>query len=575
MAINKTIESLKAFEDLAGRQGGSFFLRDERVYFESNAMSAQNGGVGQYYSTARSLRTNSGLKFKFSIYNYFTDTEEAEFGLLINPSDISFGHAFVSSNSFTRQAWVSSLWGSQQKSIACSGTSAAFFIGANLATGDKIFNTGLTATHRKDTLGFINLLALMSLYKNNGCYYLDGAKNVSLFSKNKSRVINVMDSVLLSYDGGEYVGSFNSFTLSEEPSKPFSLSYNFEFVVSCMRGEPMDGHLRMNGNEIRESTDDEIPISIQGQNVEMTKTVSMSVEELNSIFKIGESITSGGIYEPLVSTLSESQLADVNANKSSENQALGSSSGSSVTTVGSGVGTKRVTTYIDENGATKTRVYYEVAPDGSSIKDLTGQQILQNISDTDKDAFGTGKLSTVTLLYGQESSVGGMTNAQFINAAAGKAGFNLDPNVISTILTVEPGPFLKTVDGKAVASPNAVGDGGKSLGITQIYNTTFKSLAKDSGFKSYMESFGYKAELKHEDCKTDSTYALATTIYLLKKESEKPGVGNDPVKLLIAYNAGPGKMNNNELPEATVSYLKTYSNIVNDPKKQASINSSL
>jgi len=93
MAINKKIESLKAFEDLAGRQGGSFFLRDERVYFESNAMSALNGGGGQYYSTARSLRTNSGLKFKFSIYNYFTDTEEAEFGLLINPSDVSFGHA--------------------------------------------------------------------------------------------------------------------------------------------------------------------------------------------------------------------------------------------------------------------------------------------------------------------------------------------------------------------------------------------------------------------------------------------------------------------------------------------------
>lgn len=527
MAMTRKLDSPRTFDNLASRQGGSFFLNEDKSY-----LSYDNG----YTSLARSLRTNKGLLFKFSIFNYHENKEEVELGLLINPTDITIGQSFVASSSYTRQALLATLWGSQQQTISCAGTSPAFFIGASTKSAGKLFESGLTTRHRKETLGFINFLSLVAMYKNNGNYFLDGDQNASLFNNksgygNKGRVIGVMDSILLTYDGSEYVGSFNAFTLDEDPARPFNLRYNFEFIVSCMRGDAMDGHLRMNGNDIRTSGEPQIPISIQGRNVVLTTTVGMSTKDLNETFKI--------YHDPYAQTFDEylekqkgegsEETGDDTSEGTSESGASGSSSSGRV----------------------------PIAADGGRVKDTSGAKIASIASNSGAGKFSTNSTPTVVKLYGQKvPGNSGITYSQFITKAATECGLsNVDPVLLTTILTVEAGSNIKLKNGIAVPSTNVVGDKGRSKGITQIYNTTYSSLSQKDGFSTYMRDMGFEGALNHDRCRTDPSYSIAVTMFLLKEN--RKATGSDSVKEIVAYNGYPS-LYKSSIASVTARYVNTY-----------------
>ena len=270
-------QTINAFNAMVGKQGGGFHLRDGGTYPEASST----------YTSA--IRYPDGYKpLSISIYNFSTgndapgkkatDKEEVTLTLMVNPETIQIGQVHISNSSYTRQGWVSTLWGRQQTTISAAGSSAGFYVDNRGAANTP---GGLVNSNRRDSIGFINLQTLVAMYKNNAEYYL-GKTDQTLFLDGTSRVINVMDSIKLSYDGTEYIGSFNTFTIDETAEKPYRIEYNFEFVVSGIRGDILEGHLRRDGNDKINS----VRVKIQGQNMRFMDTVLMSVEELNADFKI-------------------------------------------------------------------------------------------------------------------------------------------------------------------------------------------------------------------------------------------------------------------------------------------------
>jgi hypothetical protein len=84
---------------------------------------------------------------------------------------------------------------------------------------------GLTSENRQESIAWDNIEKLVAIYRNNG-------KN---FNKNPNRkstgVITSVGSVSIYYDSKVYIGSFNSFNVTESQDQQFSVNFNFEFKV--------------------------------------------------------------------------------------------------------------------------------------------------------------------------------------------------------------------------------------------------------------------------------------------------------------------------------------------------------
>jgi len=106
-------------------------------------------------------------------------------------------------------------------------------------------------------------------------------------------VMYVVDSVLITYAGNEFIGGFNSFTLDEAGEDPYSINYNFEYVISGIRGTPVEGHLRMRNR----STDDarwntensRVILGVQGSDTKFAETLFMDKKEQNIDLRVNES----------------------------------------------------------------------------------------------------------------------------------------------------------------------------------------------------------------------------------------------------------------------------------------------
>lgn len=171
--------------------------------------------------------------FSIAIYNQKSNKDKVSLAFMINPSDITIGQTFIASDSYTRSGWLSTLWGKSQPTIMATGSTAAFYIDG----------MGLTTISRKRSLSFRNFISFLAIFKNNGHYFLSGPQNIDLFGNDPGRVISVMDLVKISYDGVDYIGSFSSLTVEESVENPFNFTFNFEFIVSGLRQDKVDGHL--------------------------------------------------------------------------------------------------------------------------------------------------------------------------------------------------------------------------------------------------------------------------------------------------------------------------------------------
>lgn len=145
------------------------------------------------------------------------------FTLLINPSNMNHGKTSSVFTNYTRNGYVTQLWGPNQDLISSTGKTAAFMVEG----------TGLTNVGRRRSFSYVNFLSLLYAYRNNGYQYLD----ISSFKDTLTRVINVVHGVEIAYDNHIFMGHFNNFTLDESADRPFLFDYNFEFVVSSLNGE--------------------------------------------------------------------------------------------------------------------------------------------------------------------------------------------------------------------------------------------------------------------------------------------------------------------------------------------------
>jgi len=198
--------------------------------------------------------------------------------LLINPADLQIGNVFLSSPNYTRKGWVTTLWGQQQSTISANGTTGGFYY-------QKGTNRALTNYSRKDSISFINLLSLMSIFKNNGANFSKTKSENDMFKSGNSRVINVMDSIKISYDNSEYLGEFISFTLDEDDSNPFKITYSFEYIIHSinMDSSRIEGHVRSNAYD----PDAPIALGIQGSDNEFAKLVQADEDAFKNNYYLG------------------------------------------------------------------------------------------------------------------------------------------------------------------------------------------------------------------------------------------------------------------------------------------------
>jgi hypothetical protein len=115
---------------------------------------------------------------------------------------------------------IVSIWLERPLKISGSGTTAAQY-----AVNASGFG-GLTNLNKIYSLSYENLMSLVLIYQNNGWIFSgsgvdDSNKGVPVLGLN----------LFIYYDGHLYIGSFDSFKVSESADKPWNLDYSFEFTA--------------------------------------------------------------------------------------------------------------------------------------------------------------------------------------------------------------------------------------------------------------------------------------------------------------------------------------------------------
>lgn len=138
--------------------------------------------------------------------------------MYVNPAEfsVSYNHV-ISDGNKGRDGYIIEHWGLQQPTISASGTIGATYIHASNRNGNA--TGGLTQLHRQSSAAYQNFMNLFQIYRNNSYIY------------NLDRRISVLGSVKIFYDGTIYTGSFDSFSITETETAPFTLEYKFDFTV--------------------------------------------------------------------------------------------------------------------------------------------------------------------------------------------------------------------------------------------------------------------------------------------------------------------------------------------------------
>lgn len=144
--------------------------------------------------------------------------------MLVNPSSFGVkGDKILADSAWTRNGnKVVEHWGDNQDKISASGKVAGFYaIDIQNAVGP-----GLTRMARNFSQSWQNFQSLALLYKNNG-----GLHTKDYASGGQEKNLTMMGSIYIYYDGILYIGSFDSLSIAEADTAPFTVEYSFEFTV--------------------------------------------------------------------------------------------------------------------------------------------------------------------------------------------------------------------------------------------------------------------------------------------------------------------------------------------------------
>lgn len=144
--------------------------------------------------------------------------------LMVNPQSFSVkGEKIVSDGGWSRNgATIIEHWGNAQEKISASGKVAGFYA-VDVLNGT---GPGLTRMARNASQSWQNFQSLQLFYANNG-----GLHTLDPTTANLERNLSMVGSIYIYYDSILYIGSFDSFTVSESDTAPHTVDYSFEFTV--------------------------------------------------------------------------------------------------------------------------------------------------------------------------------------------------------------------------------------------------------------------------------------------------------------------------------------------------------
>jgi hypothetical protein len=141
----------------------------------------------------------------------------------VNPASFTVkGEKIVSDGNWSRNGPVIEHWGDAQDKISGSGKVAGFY---SMYRNDARM-PGLTRTAKFFSESFQNFLSLFLIYRNNGGLYLQDKQGDAIRQN-----LSVVGTVYIYYDNTLYLGSFDSFNMTEDATAPHNLEYSFEFTV--------------------------------------------------------------------------------------------------------------------------------------------------------------------------------------------------------------------------------------------------------------------------------------------------------------------------------------------------------
>lgn len=144
------------------------------------------------------------------------DVNIPTFTMLFNPANLDISYSKLITETRTLGGFVHEFWGEQLTTLAASGKTAMF-----------IDENGLTNKNSRTTEAYKNFMSLLNIYKNNGIGYFK--KFDSIASKSNQTKIASLGIISMYFDNKMYDGYFESFTNTEDATRPFNLDYSFSF----------------------------------------------------------------------------------------------------------------------------------------------------------------------------------------------------------------------------------------------------------------------------------------------------------------------------------------------------------
>lgn len=260
--------------------------------------------------------------------------------LMINPQTMAFSLSKKVNTMFARDGYIVEEWGENQDVITCSGTIGGYYI------KDATNYSGLNRYDRKNTLSFQNLMSLFFIYRNNGAVFqstlkevitkLDDSEDIpkkpheKLIKSNglaliKNRVPNMiknannrilkMGDLYLSYDNTIYLGSFDSFSITENAEKPFNLDYEFQFSVLYRRVSDyrnFENYYQKSAKQCLEAT--KYVTSVNMDTVKNYINIESKSLENEKAYNAPQSISSNVTYNELPNALADMSIKYLNDN---------------------------------------------------------------------------------------------------------------------------------------------------------------------------------------------------------------------------------------------------------------------
>lgn len=139
--------------------------------------------------------------------------------LHVNPTSLNFSYEKIIERIQTKGGYVEQHWGDGARTISFNMVTGGFMrlrTGLSNVTGGG-WDTGGT---RRETIAYDKYLDMLALFHNNGSIY-DTTGSI------------VFQGILkVTFDGGVYLGWFQSFQVSESAEKPYQFELTAEFMIS-------------------------------------------------------------------------------------------------------------------------------------------------------------------------------------------------------------------------------------------------------------------------------------------------------------------------------------------------------